>query len=96
MLSKITAALRGFVARIEREGGQALAEYGLILALIAIAAIIALGVLGVVIAGNLDAIALYSLNLSQLLLIAMTKVPTEPRRWAPLRLPPTQFGLPPG
>ncbi|MCH8921236.1 MAG: Flp family type IVb pilin [Chloroflexi bacterium] len=53
MLSKITAALRGFVARIEREGGQALAEYGLILALIAIAAIIALGVLGVVIAGNL-------------------------------------------
>ena len=54
MLSKITAALRGFVARIEREGGQALAEYGLILALIAIAAIIALGVLGVVISGQLD------------------------------------------
>ena len=54
MLSKITTALRGFVARIEREGGQALAEYGLILALIAIAAIVALGVLGVVIAGQLD------------------------------------------
>jgi Flp pilus assembly pilin Flp len=56
MLSKITAALRGFVARIEREGGQALAEYGLILALIAIAAIIALGALGVLISGQLNTI----------------------------------------
>jgi len=56
MLSKITAALQGFVARIEREGGQALAEYGLILALIAVAAIVALGVLGIAIAGQLDAI----------------------------------------
>ncbi len=56
MLSKITTALQGFVARIEREGGQALAEYGLILALIAVAAIVALGVLGIAIAGQLDAI----------------------------------------
>ncbi len=56
MLSKITAALQGFVARMEREGGQALAEYGLILALIAVAAIVALGVLGIAIAGQLDAI----------------------------------------
>ena len=56
MLSKITAALQGFVSRIEREGGQALAEYGLILALIAVAAIVALGVLGIAIAGQLDAI----------------------------------------
>ncbi len=56
MLSKITAALQGFVSRFEREEGQALAEYGLILALIAVAAIISLGVLGVAIAGQLDAI----------------------------------------
>ena len=57
MLSKITAALRGFVARMEREGGQALAEYGLILALIAVAAILALTALGLAIGGQLDAIA---------------------------------------
>ncbi len=56
MLSKITAALRGFVARIEREGGQALAEYGLILALIAVVAIAALGFLGLAIVGQLDQI----------------------------------------
>ncbi len=56
MLSKITAALQGFVSRIEREGGQALAEYGLILALIAVAAIIALTALGLAVAGQMDAI----------------------------------------
>ena len=36
--------------------GQALAEYGLILALIAVVAIAALGFLGLAIAGQLDAI----------------------------------------
>ena len=56
MLSNISAALLRFVSRFEREEGQALAEYGLILALIAVAAIIALGVLGLAIAGQLDAI----------------------------------------
>ncbi len=56
MLSKITAALQGFVSRMEREGGQALAEYGLILALIAVVAIGALGFLGLAIAGQMDAI----------------------------------------
>ena len=56
MLSIISAALLRFVTRFEREEGQALAEYGLILALIAVAAIIALGVLGLAIAGQLDAI----------------------------------------
>ena len=56
MLSNISAALLRFVTRFEREEGQALAEYGLILALIAVAAIIALGVLGLAIAGQLDAI----------------------------------------
>ena len=56
MLSIVSAALLRFVTRFEREEGQALAEYGLILALIAVAAIIALGVLGLAIAGQLDAI----------------------------------------
>jgi pilus assembly protein Flp/PilA len=56
MLSNISAALLRFVARFEREEGQALAEYGLILALIAVAAILALTALGVAIAGQLGAI----------------------------------------
>ena len=56
MLSNISAALLRFVARFEREEGQALAEYGLILALIAVAAIVSLGVLGAAIAGQLGAI----------------------------------------
>ena len=51
MLSNISAALQGFVARFEREEGQALAEYGLILALIAVACIIALGLLAAGIIG---------------------------------------------
>ena len=56
MLSTISAALLRFVARFEREEGQALAEYGLILALIAVAAILALTALGVAVAGQLGAI----------------------------------------
>jgi Flp pilus assembly pilin Flp len=57
MLSTISAALLRFVARFEREEGQALAEYGLILALIAVAAILALTALGVAVAGQLGAIS---------------------------------------
>jgi pilus assembly protein Flp/PilA len=45
------------LARFQREDGQALAEYGLILALIAVVAIAALGVLGAAIFGVLDDIA---------------------------------------
>ena len=56
MLSTITGTLLRFVARFQREGGQALAEYGLILALIAVVCIAALGFLGLAIAGQLDAI----------------------------------------
>ncbi|MCH7576432.1 MAG: Flp family type IVb pilin [Chloroflexi bacterium] len=56
MLSNISAALLRFVSRFEREEGQALAEYGLILALIAVLAIAALGFLGAAIAGQLGAI----------------------------------------
>ena len=54
MLSTITAALLRFVARFEREEGQALAEYGLILALIAVACVLALGALGLAVSGQLE------------------------------------------
>ncbi len=54
MFSSISAALMRLVARFEREAGQALAEYGLILALIAVASIVALGFLGLAVAGQLD------------------------------------------
>jgi Flp pilus assembly pilin Flp len=46
MLSTITGTLLRFVARFQRETGQALAEYGLILALIAVVSIAVLGLLG--------------------------------------------------
>jgi len=54
MLSRISEALLRFVTRFEREDGQALAEYGLILALIAVVAIAALTTLGVAVSGTLD------------------------------------------
>ena len=56
MLSNIAAALLRFTARIKGENGQALAEYGLILALIAVVCIVALTALGLAVAGQLDAI----------------------------------------
>jgi pilus assembly protein Flp/PilA len=56
LLSNVAATLLRFVARFEGEKGQTLAEYGLILALIAVVCIAALGVLGLVLAGQLDAI----------------------------------------
>jgi pilus assembly protein Flp/PilA len=56
MLSNISAALLRLYARFEREKGQALAEYGLILALIAVAAILALTALGIAVAGQMSAI----------------------------------------
>jgi pilus assembly protein Flp/PilA len=56
MFSKINEALVAFVSRFEREDGQALAEYGLLLALIAVACIIALTALGVAIAATLGSI----------------------------------------
>lgn len=57
MLSTISAALLRFVARFEREEGQALAEYGLILALIAVVCILALTALGLAVSDQLDDIA---------------------------------------
>jgi pilus assembly protein Flp/PilA len=56
MLSKINEALVWFVSRIEREDGQGLAEYGLILALIAVVCIAALTALGLAVAGTLGSI----------------------------------------
>ena len=57
MFSKMNEALTAIVARFDREDGQALAEYGLILALIAIFCIAALGVLAVAISGLLGSVA---------------------------------------
>ena len=56
MLSTINAALLRLYGLFEREKGQALAEYGLILALIAVAAILSLTALGLAVAGQLSAI----------------------------------------
>jgi pilus assembly protein Flp/PilA len=57
MLNKISEFVMGLVARFREEAGQALAEYGLILALIAVVCILALTALGLAVSGQLDAIA---------------------------------------
>jgi len=57
MLSKISEFFVGLVARFRSESGQALTEYGLIMALIAVVCMAALGVIGLAIAGFLDEIA---------------------------------------
>ena len=57
MFSKFNEALVWFTSRFEREDGQALSEYGLILALIAVFCLIALGALGVAVAGSLQGVA---------------------------------------
>jgi len=59
MLSKMNAALLAIVARFDREDGQALAEYGLLLALIAVVCIAALGLLGLAISGTLSGLTGY-------------------------------------
>jgi len=56
MLSKVSSAVSRSLSVVVTEDGQALAEYGLILALIAVACIIALGALGLAVSGQLDAI----------------------------------------
>jgi len=56
MFSKMNEALTAIVARFDREDGQALAEYGLLLALIAVICIAALTALGLAIMGTLGSI----------------------------------------
>ncbi len=56
MLSRINEALTWLVARYEREDGQALAEYGLLLALIAVVCIVALTALGIALKGTLTSV----------------------------------------
>jgi pilus assembly protein Flp/PilA len=56
MLSNVSAALQRFFARFASEEGQALAEYGLIIALVAVALIGALGLLALGISGTFDSI----------------------------------------
>jgi len=56
MFSKMNEALMALFARFDREDGQALAEYGLLLALIAVVCIGALTVLGIAISGTLGSI----------------------------------------
>ncbi len=56
MFSKINEALLSIVTRLGREDGQALAEYGLLLALIAVVCIGALTLLGLAIQGTLGSI----------------------------------------
>jgi pilus assembly protein Flp/PilA len=56
MFSKISDALVAFMSRFEREDGQALAEYGLLLALIAVACLAALTALGLAISGTLGSL----------------------------------------
>ena len=46
--------IAGILGRIDEERGQALAEYSLILAFVAMACVIALGALGLALAGEID------------------------------------------
>jgi len=57
MLSNIGAGLLRLYAWFEREKGQALAEYGLILALIAVVCIVTLVLLGLAVSGQFKAIS---------------------------------------
>ena len=57
MLSWFNDIILGLQARLRNEQGQALAEYGLILGLIAVVCIIALTGIGLAIAGQLDLIS---------------------------------------
>jgi len=56
MFSKINEAMVRFMSQLQSEKGQALAEYGLLLALIAVVCLAALGLLGLAIAGTLGSV----------------------------------------
>ena len=57
MFEKTSALIMRLFVRWEDEEGQALAEYGLILGLIAVVAIVAATALGVAVSGKIQAIA---------------------------------------
>lgn len=57
MISKLNDKLLALLARFTDEDGQALAEYGLILGLIAVVCLAALGAIGLAIQGHLDSVA---------------------------------------
>ena len=57
MFSRINEALISLKSRIDSEDGQALAEYGLILGLIAVVCIIALTGIGLAVSGQLGSLA---------------------------------------
>jgi len=54
MASTISLVLARALDRFEREEGQGLTEYALILALVSVAAVIALGALGTILTGTFD------------------------------------------
>ncbi len=56
MLSKMNEAILALMVRFQRQDGQALAEYGLLLALIAVVCIVALTALGVALKGTLSSV----------------------------------------
>jgi len=56
VFSKINEALLRLLAGFQGEKGQAMAEYGLVLALIAVVCIAALTAIGLGISGSLDSI----------------------------------------
>jgi Flp pilus assembly pilin Flp len=57
MVSKVKEALASVVSRFEREDGQALAEYGLLLALIVVVCVLAVTALGLAIGGILGSVS---------------------------------------
>src|SRR2546428_837382 len=56
MFSKMNEALLSVIVRFQRQDGQALAEYGLLLDLIAVVCILALNALGLAMAGSVSKI----------------------------------------
>jgi pilus assembly protein Flp/PilA len=57
MIDGTTALITRVFARFQDESGQALAEYGMILALVAVVAIAALTTLGLTVTDKLNAVA---------------------------------------
>ena len=57
MFSKIHEVLLSLVARFEREEGQTMAEYGLLIALIAVVAAVGATALGLAVSGLLSGIS---------------------------------------